>query len=88
MAQPTRHMLTTSDNPFNPFTNFDEWYVYDEAAGYHSCAYLARVTRSSDELSDADKDLSLEYAIDTIVKENPLGIYLKVSRVRTSKCAS
>lgn len=74
-----RHMLTTTDNPFNPFTHYAEWYEFDEAAGHHTCAYLARVTRSSDELSDADKDLAIEYAIDEIVKENPLQIYIKVA---------
>ena len=73
------HMLTTIDNPFNPFTQFDEWYAYDEAMGYHSSAFLARVVVTSDELSDPDQDLALELAIDEIVKEDVLGIYIKVA---------
>lgn len=74
-----QHMLTTEDNPFNPFTHYDEWFVFDEAAGYHTPSYLARVVRSSDELSEFDQSISIEQGIDEIVKENILGIYKKVS---------
>jgi hypothetical protein len=73
-------MLTTIDNPFNPFTQFDEWYAYDESKGYHTCAYLARITKSSDELSQADEDLAIESAINEIVKLNILGLYRKVTQ--------
>jgi len=73
------HMLTTTDNPFNPFTHWDEWYQYDEQAGYCTSGLLARITKSSDELSEVDQSLALEYAIDEIVKENVLGIYRKVA---------
>lgn len=72
------HMLTTVDNPFNPFEEFDEWYAFDERAGYHTMQYLARIVKTSHELSDADINLSIELAIDEIVKENILGIYRKV----------
>lgn len=71
-------MLTTIDNPFDPFIQFDEWNAYDESKGYYSCAYLARITKSSDELSQPDEDLAIESAIDEIVKFNILGIYRKV----------
>jgi len=36
-------MLTTIDNPFNPFTQFDEWKDFDETQGYYTCPYLARI---------------------------------------------
>lgn len=72
-------MLTTIDNPFNPFTQFDEWYAFDEDKGYHTCAYLARITKASDELSEPDEALATEDAIDEIIKYNPLGIYRKVT---------
>jgi hypothetical protein len=70
--------ITTSDNPFDPFTQYDEWFAWDCEAGYGTCAYLARITRSSDELSIADQDLALEYAIDEIIKEDVLDLYKKV----------
>lgn len=72
-------MITTTDNPFSPFTEFDEWRKYDEAAGYYTLPYLARVTRTSDELSYSDQELAIEQAIDEIAQENILGIYRKVT---------
>lgn len=71
-------MLTTTDNPFNPFTHWDEWRAWDEQAGYYSCALLARVARTSDDLSDADQALAINQAIDVIIKENVSGKHRKV----------
>ena len=72
-------MLTTTDNPFNPFTHFDDWYAFDVAKGYHTCSYLARILISSDDLSEEEQDLALSQAIDEIVDINLLGIYKKIS---------
>ncbi len=74
----TEFMLTTTDNPFNPFTQWSEWYAYDLRMGYNTAAYLARIVRSSDELSEADQSIAIDDAMNEIVKENPLGIYKKV----------
>ena len=71
-------MLTTIDNPYDPFTQFDEWFGFDESKGYHTCAYLARIARSSSELSLKDQSIANEQAIDSICSENILGIYRKV----------
>lgn len=73
-------MITTTDNPFSPFNEFEEWLRFDEAAGYYTLPYLARVTRTSDELSFADQELAIEQAIDEIAHENILGIYRKVTQ--------
>jgi len=74
----TTHMLSTIDNPYNPFTQYDAWYAYDTQAGHHSAAFLARITHSSDDLSDEDQKLSIEQAIDEIVRENVTGMFIKV----------
>lgn len=71
-------MLTTVDNPFNPFTQFNEWLVWDQQTGYNTLSYLGRIVRTSDELSQADQDLAIEQAMDEIVSEN-VGLYKKVS---------
>jgi hypothetical protein len=73
------HMLTTVDNPFDPFTHFDEWYAFDEAAGYNTSSFLARIIQTSDSLSEADESVAIETAINEIVDMNVLGIYRKVS---------
>jgi hypothetical protein len=75
----TRYMLTTFDNPFNPFTQFDEWFQWDVAAGYHTSSLLARITIVSPDLSDTDQELAIQQAIDEIVRENVSGMYKKVS---------
>jgi hypothetical protein len=73
------YMLTTVDNPWNPFTHFDEWYAFDQSAGYKTTSLLARIASTSEELSDADQDLAVEQAIDEIVRENVTGMYRKIS---------
>jgi hypothetical protein len=72
------HMITTIDNPYNPFTHFDEWFQFDESSGYHTTQYLARLTLTSPDLSDADESIVIENAIDEIVRENVNGMYRKV----------
>lgn len=73
-----RVALTTEDNPFNPFTEFDKWYNFDESNGYHSCAYLARIARISKEMSEEDQNFAIESAVDEICKFNLTGNYKKV----------
>jgi len=73
-------MLTTTDNPWNPFTHFSEWYQWDEAAGYHTTGFLGRIVITSDSLSDADQQKAIEDAIDEIVKENVSGMHIKITK--------
>lgn len=72
------HMLSTSDNPWSPWTHFKEWNAYDMQAGHHTLAYLARITVSSDEISEADQDLAVEDAIEEIIRLNINGLYVAV----------
>ena len=70
--------LTTFDNPFNPFTQFDSWFRFDNEKGYGSTEYLGRIAKTSDELSDEENDQEIERAIDEIVKLDPFDRYKKV----------
>lgn len=72
------YALTTIDNPYNPFTQYEEWFAYDVAHGYNTCGYLARITKSSDELSEADESIAIEEAIDEIIRLDLTGNYIKV----------
>ena len=63
-------MLTTDDNPFDPFTQWDQWYAYDESHHYGSCEYLARVAKTSTDLSFDLSNQAIEDAIDDIVRLN------------------
>lgn len=68
-------MLTTTDNPYNPFTQFDSWFQFDISKGYNTCAFIDRVANTSDELTDKENDKEIENAMKEIAKENVLGIY-------------
>lgn len=76
--------LTTVDNPYDPFTQFDSWFNYDNQKGYHSCAYLDRISKISDEMSDEEREKAVENAIDEIIKYDFMNIYKKV-RISKSK---
>ena len=75
----TLHMLTTTDNPYSPETQWEDWFAFDSSHGYNTPGLLARVTMSSDELSDVDQDIARELAIDEIIRENVLGVLKKVA---------
>ena len=70
--------LTTVDNPFNPFTQFDQWYRFDSDKGYNSSQYLDRIARTYEQLSEAENDAEIERAIDEIIKYDVLNVYKKV----------
>lgn len=78
--QRVEHMVTTVDNPWNPFTHFKEWYQFDTVSGYNTSAYLARLVVTSSELSEADQLLAINSACEEIVRENVAGVYRLVSR--------
>lgn len=70
--------LTTFDNPYDPFTQFNDWFLFDTFKGYNSCSYLARIAHTSEGLSKQENDEELERAIDEIIKFDPFNIYRKV----------
>lgn len=74
------YRLTTIDNPYDPFDEFTQWFLFDEEKGYHTTSYLGRVARTSDQLSDEENNKEIERAIDEIVKYDFQNIYRKVKR--------
>lgn len=72
------YMLSTVDNPFDPFNQFDEWLVWDHNAGYDTPALLDRIVNQSDEMSEADQAQAIDLAMDEIVRENVSGMHTKV----------
>ena len=61
-------MLTTKDNPYNPWTEYDSWYAYDHEKGYDSPSYQARIAVTSDQLSDEENDQIINQAIEDIIR--------------------
>lgn len=82
------YMLTTFDNPYNPFTEWEAWFAFDTRAGYHTSTLLARVAVLSDDLSPADEAQAIQLAIDEIVKENVSGMHRRVTRSNFEKVSN
>lgn len=72
--------ITTVDNPYDVFDDFDKWFAYDESRGYHTCSYLARVANTSSSLSDRDNNVATLIAINEIIDINGDEFYKKVHR--------
>ena len=91
MSTPTSGVpvaLTTFDNPFDPFTQFSEWFVWDVTKGYNSCGYLARIARTSSQLTDEENNSEIERAIDEIISLDFANIYRKVRKGEMNSSAS
>lgn len=62
--------VTTYDNPYDYFTQFDQWLAFDRQKGYFTLEYLARLTSLSNELSDEQEQREIESAIDSMIEWN------------------
>ena len=64
----TEFMLTTKDNPYNPFTQHDFWQAYDHQKGYYSEEYIARIAPLSYDLTDEENEELINHAIEEIIR--------------------
>ena len=71
-------MATTIDNPYNPFTHFDEWLVYDQTKGYNTCQLVAYFNDASRFMEDEDYEYETNEAINQLLDLNPFGLHIKV----------
>lgn len=70
--------ITTFDNPFDPFKQFDSWFLFDVEKGHNSCSLLGRIARISEQFSEEEEDKEVERAIDEIIKQDVENKYKKV----------
>lgn len=73
-----RVALTTVDNPFDPFEQFNDWFEFDIEKGYYTCSRLARLTNLSNDMSEAESNKEIERAIDELIKYDVFDVYKKV----------
>lgn len=73
-------MLTTVDNPFDPFDDYHSWSSYDKEHHYDSAERVMRIANLSDEMTSLEEDKEISRAIDEIIKYDILNIYKKVTR--------
>lgn len=64
-----RTWVTTSDNPFNYFKQYDQWVAYDEnQCGYYTNSYVARIALTFSDMAPGEIDRAIEDACDEIVE--------------------
>ena len=80
MSLPELLMVTTVDNPYDPFSDFKRWYSFDTAKGYNTVALLGRLVKTSSDHSEADQIEAQNLAVNEIVELNVTGLYRRVSR--------
>lgn len=73
-------MLTTFDNPFDPFEQFVSWFLFDTEKGYNTCSYVGRIANISDDMTDQEKAIENERAIDEIIKYDFMNRYKKLTK--------
>lgn len=70
--------ITTIDNPYNPFDDFNNWFLYDCEKGYYTCNKLARLSKDTESMTQKEEDEAVEEAIDKIIEIDPFNIYKKI----------
>ena len=73
-------MLSTIDNPFNPFEDYSSWLMFDKEKGYDSAERLMRIAKLTDDMTQKEENEEIERAIDEIIKYDILNIYIKVCK--------
>lgn len=71
-------LITTTDNPFDPFTDFDKWIRYDKDKGYNTWSLVCRLAKLSDELSDDEFYDEVSAACEEIAYFNLSGKHKKI----------
>ena len=61
-------LITTVDNPWNPFTDWDNWLSFDIQKGYNTCERLASLAITSDSLSDEENKESIERSMKVMMQ--------------------
>lgn len=77
-------MLSTSDNPFDPFEQFKEWYAFDLSHGYNTLGYLANVAETDDAFPDRENNLAWQQAIFDAANLNLTGNRIVVYKTKNA----
>lgn len=65
------YMLTTSDNPIDPFDDFEAWFKMDLILGHNTCGLLAEYANTSPIFSDEVNEQYTREAANAIVLLDP-----------------
>lgn len=72
--------LTTTDNPYDYFTQNDEWFAYEQLTGSRCLYNLGLFCHDSPFLSHAEYMNEVERAIDEIIEYDVTNTFKKLKR--------
>ena len=78
------YMLTTLDNPFDPFNDFTSWYMFDCEKGHNTSSRLARIAKLDEGMSQKEAEDEMDRAMDLIIKYDFEDKYIKVQEKQTA----
>lgn len=70
-------LLTTIDNPYDPFEQFALWLLFDKEQGYNTCEYLAREVKLTEDMSEKEMNDEIDRAMDQIIADD----FLKIRKI-------
>lgn len=72
------YMVTTIDNPWNPFTHYREWLSYDMQNGYFTDQWMYALTKTSNDLRDEEIQEQIDAGVTRLLELDPYGLHVKV----------
>ena len=79
--------LTTLDNPFDPFEQFVDWFLFDVEKGYNCCSVVGRLLsdKLTDDMTPIEEATIIEDVIDEFIKHDAANLYIKVYKKGSSE---
>lgn len=79
------YMITTIDNPWNPFTHYHEWLSFDMRHCYNTQEWLAALTKTSNDLMDEEIKEQIDAGALSLLSLDPYGLHVKVYKDEADK---
>ena len=80
-----QYLLTTLDNPYNPFVDFTSWYMFDCEKGHNTSSRLARIANINAEMTQKEREEEMDRVMDLIVKYDLEDLYVKGTEEQIEK---
>lgn len=80
MDENEEYLITTIDNPWNPFTHPSEWSEFDREHGYNTRERLATYIFTSNDLGENETAADISFGQKTFLEKDLLGIWIRVKK--------
>ena len=72
------YLLTTIDNPYNPFDDFSNWYAFDMEKGHNTCDLIGRLAQLRDDMTQREEEEEYARVAEFILYHDPHDKYKKI----------